>query len=239
VRYDQFESTARARWDQVPAEYKAGVDGLIIERDARAHPELDEIYTLGECVTESFPSDFGGPDTTRSAVVLYYGSFLRLAHLDSSFEWEEEIWETITHELKHHLESLATEDDLEDFDYAVDQNFQRLEGEPFDPLFFRAGEVVAENLYRVEQDVFLEIDPSRFGADSWIEFTWDGAPYRIPRPATTADVGFVRVLAGPDLQDDTLWLVLVPRRGALRALGDALRRRPLEVSESDATAHPV
>src|SRR6185503_17543874 len=128
-----------------------------VERDARVQADRPDVYTMGECVTEEFPSTYGGPETTRSAVVLYYGSFLRLARLEEGFDWEHEVWETITHELKHHLETMASEDALEDFDYAVDENYKRLDGESFDPLFFRAGEAVGDGAYRVEADVFIEI----------------------------------------------------------------------------------
>jgi hypothetical protein len=237
VKFDEFEARASALWEKVPAEYKQGVDGLVIERDARAHPDLTEIYTLGECITEAYPSDFGGPETTRSAVVLYYGSFLRLSHLDSGFDWERELWETLTHELQHHLESLASEDALEDFDYAVDENFKRLSGERFDPLFFRAGEAIGPAYYRVEEDVFIELGAGALdeGA-STIVFEWDGTRYRLPRPVVTADVAYLRVSGGPDLGSGELWVVIVPRRGALHVLRDAFRRHPLEVTETEVEA---
>ncbi len=240
MRFDDFETLAWQYWEKVPGEYKQGVDGLIVERDARAHPKLAEIYTLGECVTESFPSDFGGPDTTRSAVVLYYGSFLRLSQLDAAFDWEQELWETLTHELQHHLEALASDDSLEDFDYAVDENFKRLNGEEFDPLFFRAGEPVESGRYRVEDDIFIELAPEAAEAGSrWIDFDWAGARYRLARPARAVDVMFVRVSNVPDLQPGELWLVLVRRRSMLRQVRDALRPRRLEVSESEAVAEPL
>jgi hypothetical protein len=240
LKFDEFEASALRDWEKVPAEFKRGVDRLVLERDARAHHDLDEIYTLGECITEDFPSDFGGPDTTRSAVVLYYGSFLRLSHLDADFDWEREIWETLTHELQHHLEALADEDSLEDFDYAVDENYKRLNGELFDPLFFRAGEPIDEGRYQVERDVFIELDPGVVaGNASWIEFDWDGSRYRLLRPALSADVHYLRVSSGPDLDGGDLWVVLVPRRGVFNLLRDAIRRQPLEVSEAEAVAELV
>ena len=45
------------------------------------------------------------------SIILYYGSFVHLLE-DSSREWEEELWDIIVHELRHHLESLAGVDDL-------------------------------------------------------------------------------------------------------------------------------
>lgn len=235
MRFNEFEALAWELWERVPDVYKAGVDGLVIERDAQPHPDFDGIYTLGECATESFPSPYGGPDTVRSAVVLYYGSFLRLARLDPSFDWEEELWETITHELKHHLETLAVEDALEDFDYAVDENFRRAEGERFDPFFFRSGVEIAPNRYRVERDVFIEIDPDTQADAAWIEFEWEDRRYRVPRPRNTADVCFVRVDSGPELEGD-LFIVLVPRRSVWTSLRSLLTRTEPTVAEMDANA---
>src|SRR5690606_36082044 len=137
-------------WEWIPERYKAGVDGLVVERDAKAHPSLPDVYTIGECVTEDYLSDYGGPDTTRSVVVLYYGSFLRLSRLTAGRDSEGELWETLTHELQHHLESLAAEDALVAMAYAADENFKRREGESFDPLFFRSGEAQGGGCYRVE-----------------------------------------------------------------------------------------
>lgn len=235
MRFNEFEALAWEQWERVPETYKGGVDGLIIERDAKPHPDFDEIYTLGECATESFPSPYGGPDTVRSAVVLYYGSFLRLSRLDAAFDWEEELWETITHELKHHLEALAVEDALEDFDYAVDENFRRVEGEAFDPLFFRAGEPIGANRYRVDRDIFIEIDPGTQEDVLWIEFDWEGRRYRIPRPDNTADICFVRLDAGPDLDGD-LFVVLVPRRNVWTSLRSIFSRSAPTVVQTEAHA---
>ena len=160
-----FEQRARQEWERIPETFKAGVDGLVVERPARRHPSRPDVYTLGECVTETWPSDWGGPDTTRSWLLLHYGSFRRLAALDPDFDWDNELWETLTHELQHHLESLADDDALGDVDYAVEENFKRRDGESFDPLFFRAGEPAGPGRYRVEDELFQEHeyrDPAPF-----------------------------------------------------------------------------
>ena len=216
MRFEAFENKSAELWRQIPSEYRAGVDGVRVEREAMAHPRLPDVYTLGECLTESYPSDFGGPDTTRSMVVLYYGSFWRLSRQDEEFDWEAELWETLTHELQHHLESLASDDALEDVDYAADENYKRLEGESFDPFFFRAGEPLGGGWYRVEGVHFLE----QQGVASELEFEWAGEKYRVAVPASDADVRFLEVGATESLPED---LVLVVTRvpgvlGVLRSL---------------------
>jgi hypothetical protein len=217
VNFDEFEQLASAEWERIPGEYKAGIDGLVIERKASAHPDLPDVYTLGECVTEAYPSDFGGPDTIRSSVVLYYGSFLRLSRVDQTFDWVAELWETLTHELQHHLESLAADEKLTDLDYAVDEEFKRREGEPFDPVFYRAGEALGDGWYRVEEMLYLE----RVAEEGDVVFELDKVPYSVAIPPLREDITFIDVTAG--LPDDAppVTLVLVRRegmRGLLRAL---------------------
>jgi predicted Zn-dependent protease with MMP-like domain len=111
---DDFEALAARLWRRIPEELKEGVEALVIEEKELGHPTLGGIYTLGECVTESWPSGYGDGGDVRSELVLYYGSFLALSFEDDAFEWEEEIWETITHELLHHREAAAGESALDD-----------------------------------------------------------------------------------------------------------------------------
>ena len=239
MKFEDFEALAWEYWERIPDTYKEGVDGLVVERDALPHPTLPEIYTLGECLTESYPSGFGGPDTVRSAVVLYYGSFRRLAALDREFDWEAELWETLTHELKHHLEWLADEDALEAMDRAADENFKRVQGEPFDPYFYRSGEPVAERVYRVEGEFFMELEQVAGDAAPWLEFGWHGQRFRVPQPESVGDVCYILVESGVDAGPAGLTLVLLRRRG----LGAGLRallagRRPVVV-ELEAVAEPL
>lgn len=213
MTFEQFEQRAAELWQQIPREYRAGSDGIRVERGARAHRTMDGVYTLGECLTESYPSDFGGPDTTRSLVVLYYGSFWRLARLDEEFDWETELWETLTHELQHHLESLADAAALEDLDYAVDENFKRLEGQHFDPSFYRAGKPKDGGWYQVEDNYFREFE--RTGTE--LEFGWGGERYRVSVPESRAEVLFLEVDADEPLPPG-LVLVITREPGALHVL---------------------
>ncbi|MDQ3557568.1 MAG: metallopeptidase family protein, partial [Gemmatimonadota bacterium] len=147
VNFRDFDRRAREIFDGIPPDFREGVDGIDVRPDAVPHPALPEIYTLGECLTEHYPSEFGGPGEVLSTVVLYHGSFRRLAELDPEWDWEQELWETVTHEVRHHLESLAADDALEVQDYAEDQNFARREGASFDPFFYRQGVRVEEGVW--------------------------------------------------------------------------------------------
>ena len=217
MKFAEFERHAAAEWERIPESFKGGVDALIVERDARAHPARPGVYTLGECLTESWPSGYAGPDTTRSALVLYYGSFLRLASEDPGFDWKAEIWETLTHELQHHLESLAAENDLEDVDAAVEENFKRVDGEPFDPFFYLDGEDLGDGWYRVEDAWFLEIDEDDLGPERIATFAWEGVPYRIRVPASAEETLFLTADAVPGMTGE-LCLVVRRRQGLFRRL---------------------
>lgn len=234
MTFEEFEERARAEWERIPEEYRAGVDGLTVERRALPHPSLPDIYTLGECVTESYPSDFGGPDTTRSLVVLYYGSFFRLSRLDAQFDWEAELWETLTHELQHHLESLAADDALVDMDYAADENYKRYQGEPFDPFFFRHG-LPDEGAYRVEDELFFERDAS----EPDVRLEYGGRAYRVDPPDEPFDIAILTVTEGIDTPESVLHVVLVRRAGVLATLRRLLRPRAPVVIERDVAAIAV
>ena len=231
MTFAAFERAAQETWTHIPAHFKSGVDGLVVEAKLTAHPELDEVFTMGECITESWPSDFGGPETTRSMVVLYYGSFAQIAREQPDFDWDGEIWETLTHELQHHLESLAGDDALEDMDYAADQNFKRREGEPFDPFFYRAGEPLGDGLYRVDDEYFVE---RPLTAASRISIPWEEGQLEVELPAMEpADVAFVDVIRRSTDEHSSLNIVLAREVRGLRAFAALLRPRPPVVTHAE------
>lgn len=234
MRFDEFEGHAREQWDRIPDRYMEGIDGLVIERAARAHPTLPDVYTLGECITEAWPSDFEGPESVRSLVVLYYGSFQRLARMDDSFDWDAEIWETLTHELQHHLESLARDEGLLDLDYAMDESFKRREGEPFDPRYYRAGEQRGEGWYAVEDELYHEIELDRL--PDRLEFVLDDMAFGVAVPDPHADILFLDVTDG--LPDDVppLTLVVSRRRGLRDLLRAALGRAAPRIRQYEVRA---
>lgn len=237
MRLKEFEKAAHDAFRRIPEEYKAGVDGLTVSAEALPHPTHPHIYTLGMCLTEAYPSDWVGPETLRSIVVLYHGSFQRLAEMDPTFGWEEELWETLTHELRHHLESLAAEDTLEGVDYAMDEEFARWEGYEFDPWYFQSGEPVGEGVYQVESHFYLEQlwTPEAFRKADRIRFRWRGEEWWIPRPGTLGDVHFVW-LHELDTGAGTAELALVRKRSWWESLKAAFRQRAAEVLESEAVA---
>jgi len=131
---------------EVPAEFSDGIVAIEVSPKALPHPRRGDVYTLGECV----PLEWSGNGADlQSRIVLYHGSFAALARL-GDFDWRTEAWETLAHELRHHLEWRAHVSRLEAYDWAAEENFRRHEGQPFDPEIHEAVDTV-------------EVEPEREG----------------------------------------------------------------------------
>jgi hypothetical protein len=204
-----FRQLVRSLSAEVPAEFLDGISEITVSPRAVPHPTRAEIFTLGHCIP-FHAGETGAVDEIQSRVVLYHGSFQALAELDPDFDWRGEAWETLTHELRHHLEWRAREGALEAFDEAAEENFARGEGEAFDPLFFLDGEAIADDVYQVDDDYFLDHVVRRLPAT--LEFGWHGHRYRAAAPAGATLPAFLTVegVADPPPGD----LVLVFRRSS-------------------------
>ena len=224
MRLSDFEAMVRRCAQEVPAEFLEGVAEITVSPRTVPHPERPDIFTLGECIP--LPSAGGDPaGGIQSSVVLYYGSFSALALQQPGFDWREEAWETLTHELRHHLEWRAHAPDLEAFDRAVEHNFARQDGERFDPLFYLDGEPAGESAYRVEDDVFVDRIVTEPPASASV--VWRGRAYRVSVPAAIALPAFLSLdgIVEPPPGD----LVLVLRRKP--GLRDLLHRpEPTQVT---------
>ncbi|MCH7565388.1 MAG: metallopeptidase family protein [Gemmatimonadetes bacterium] len=234
MTFDEFSRVVQEAFQSIPEAYRTGVEGVTTVETVETHPELPGVVTLGECLTQAYASDWQGPETIRSRVVLYYGSFRQMAQDDPDFDWDRELWETLTHELQHHLESLADEGALEAIDYAMDESFKRERDEPFDPWYFQWGEPVGEGMYRVEDEVYIErvFTAEEFDRLKEIEFQWEDQAYRIRRPEELGDIHFV-VVEGTD---SYIQVILIQRASWRQRLRGALRSEGPVVLESRATA---
>jgi Zincin-like metallopeptidase len=213
MRLDDFQQMVRRLAGEVPVDFLDGIAEVVVSPRTVPHPTRPAVYTLGECVP--LPTGQGGEvDAVQSRLVLYYGSFAALARDESAFDWRGEAWETLTHELRHHLEWRARRPDLEDFDWAVEQNFARQDGEAFDPTFHLEGEPLGNRTYRVEDDVFVDRVVGRIPPA--IELSWRGREYRVSPPLDATLPAFLTIegVARPPAGD----LVLVLRRAGLGAL---------------------
>jgi hypothetical protein len=201
----EFETLAGDMWDRIPDPLKEGVEALSVESRAVEHDALEGVFTLGECITESYPGEYGGPGDTRSQVVLYHGSFAALARREPGFDWQEELWETLLHELLHHREVAAGGSGLDDFDWAVEQNQRRHAGETFDPGFYKAVPPADDGTVRLDSEIFLEVRVPVVASEA--VFRWRGGAYSVRMPETAR--AFIEVV---NLAGGRLWLVVERRR---------------------------
>jgi hypothetical protein len=134
MRLADFENMVRRLCDEVPADFFDGIAEVVVSPRVIPHPEQ-----IGS-----------GVEGLQSQVVMYHGSFAALAALQQGLDWKQEAWETLTHELRHHLEWRAHAPDLEEFDWAVEQNFARHDGKPFDPTLYLSGASEGKDRYSID-----------------------------------------------------------------------------------------
>jgi predicted Zn-dependent protease with MMP-like domain len=205
MRLADFDSLVRRLASELPPDFLDGVAEVAVSPKSLPHPTRADIYTLGECIP--LPAPAGEPaGAVQSRIVLYHGSFQNLARLDADFDWREEAWETLTHELRHHVEWRARVPALEAYDRAAEQNFARHDGERFDPSFYLDGNAPAPGVYEVDGDYFLDrvvsAPPAR------LELDWHGASYGAAIPAGLTLPAFLAIEGVDEPPPGELVLVL-------------------------------
>lgn len=103
---ERFAALADRLMDQVPPPVLEGLNGgvTVRRRGMRKPGDPEGVYVLGEYITDPVMGRY---------IVLYFGSFAALFADEPEPVWEAELWSTIKHELRHHLEHQAGERDLD------------------------------------------------------------------------------------------------------------------------------
>ena len=106
--------------EEFPPEFFQELNGgVCLLPEAKPDPEFPpgEMYILGEYCN----------DMMGRYINLYYGSFAALAEQEdwTEADWEDELWETFSHEFTHHMEGLAGERGLEIKDEAFLEEYRR------------------------------------------------------------------------------------------------------------------
>lgn len=125
MSYLEFQRLVEGMVDEIPDEFLRGLQGVHALEQERPEEEYEEVWRLGEYLDPGAEDFLGAGEGLGRHVALYYGSFRRIAELDPDFDWEEEIWETLTHELRHHVESLAGDASLIEEDMRQGADFIR------------------------------------------------------------------------------------------------------------------
>ncbi len=109
----------------IPDEFTRGLQGVHVHNEVKLEEGFDDVYRLGEYLDPGPASLLGPGEGLGRHIALYYGSFAAIGEGDPTFAWEEELWETITHELRHHVESLAGDLSLIEEDYLQHEVFKQ------------------------------------------------------------------------------------------------------------------
>ncbi len=125
MTFPEFQDTLAGMVDEIPAEFLEGLQAVLALEEEHPEPDFQDVWRMGEYLDMGPDSFLGGSVGIGRHVVLYWGSFCRIAEGDPDFDWEEELWETLTHELRHHVESLAGDASLIAQDEIDAQGFPR------------------------------------------------------------------------------------------------------------------
>ena len=125
MTYDQFRRTIEEMVEEIPDEFLRGLQGVHALEEERPEEEFEDVWRLGEYLDPGAEDFLGAGEGLGRHIALYYGSFRKVAEFDEEFDWEAEIWETLTHELRHHVESLAGDASLVDEDMRQNEEFRR------------------------------------------------------------------------------------------------------------------
>ncbi|MDA0699793.1 MAG: metallopeptidase family protein [bacterium] len=127
MEFPAFRAMVEEMVEGIPEAFLRGLQGVHVIEGPMPEEGYVDVWRLGEYLDPGPESFLGGGDGLGRHVALYYGSFVEVADGDPEFDWEGEAWETLTHELRHHVESLAGDGRLIEQDILDAQDFERPE----------------------------------------------------------------------------------------------------------------
>lgn len=117
--FDEFSALAEELVQHIPDTFMRGLAGITVSPVEVEDEEVPGVYILGH---------YTHGDLYEPYIDIYYGSFRQVFHGAPLAEIQDELWETILHELRHHLEESAGLEDLRVFD-DLQQEYHRLKFE--------------------------------------------------------------------------------------------------------------
>ncbi|RJQ06673.1 MAG: metallopeptidase family protein [Bacillota bacterium] len=104
MSFDEFQSRLGDMLDKVPERLLDGLNGgVLADPAAKRSDDATGLLVLGQ---------YHRDHILGRLIVLYYGSFVYLCGQDRD-RWLDEMWETLRHEIRHHVEDQAGVRDLE------------------------------------------------------------------------------------------------------------------------------
>jgi predicted Zn-dependent protease with MMP-like domain len=130
MRYDDFRRMVEEMVAEIPPEFMEGMQGVHVLEETRHEEGYSDVYRMGEYLDPGPEQFLSAGEGLGRHIAIYHGSFLAISEGDPEFDWEEEAWETLTHELRHHVESLAGDASLIYEDECAAQDFERQKDRP-------------------------------------------------------------------------------------------------------------
>lgn len=116
MTFPDFRDLISSLLDELPPKALEGLQGVHVFEHVKADPHEPGLVRMGEYLDPGRDSFFAAHSHLGRHVAIYYGSFVAVAAGNPNFDWEAETWETLTHEIQHHVESRAGERGLIEWD---------------------------------------------------------------------------------------------------------------------------
>ena len=127
MSFAAFRAMVAEMVEEIPVAFMRDLQGVHVIEEAMPEEGYVDVWRLGEYLDPGPENFLGAGEGLGRHVALYYGSFVEVGAGDPDFDWEDEAWETLTHELRHHVESLAGDGRLIEQDLADARDFPREE----------------------------------------------------------------------------------------------------------------
>ncbi|MFN3265673.1 MAG: metallopeptidase family protein [Deinococcales bacterium] len=112
----EFQQRLQEMIEIIPERFMKNLQGIHCFPEIKHSPEQRGLVRMGEYLDPGFESFMAAGVHIGRHINIYYGSFVAVARYNPDFDWEEQLWETLTHELQHHLESQANDQSLIEWD---------------------------------------------------------------------------------------------------------------------------
>lgn len=124
MSFEAFQALLNELVDAIPEEFLEGLQGVHALPQVRQETGFKRVYRLGEYLDPGPSAFLGGNTGLGRHIALYYGSFAEVAAGDPHFAWEDQLWDTLLHELRHHVESQAGDRSLIEEDVRRHRRFR-------------------------------------------------------------------------------------------------------------------
>jgi len=106
MELDRFTELADRLIERIPPIFMEGLNGgvAVRRRSMRRKDDPAGVFILAEYFADPALGNY---------IQIYWGSFVELFDRQPDSLWEQELWETIRHELRHHVEAQAGMGDLD------------------------------------------------------------------------------------------------------------------------------